>query len=1175
MANDGFIEFLSPNALRDLQQAETIVNSLVKDIEKINNIKAPTSPSGVKDAGKNMADSYEKTRLELEKLSAAQKDAESKRKASINAQWEAFEKAKRKEKEASDKLLATEIANAEKAAKAEIDKNNKILQAAEKRAEKEKQIEERKAASILASQQKQIERQAAIDAKNATSGSSSKLEMISSLNKQRYLEEQKLANDAEKAMSHKYQEELKLARQKQELIASLGKQQQKEINDAEKEAKSAERSALANQRLSDAYGKLNAQRNQAARTLQNLIASETASNAEIRKAQREFDVLNAKVKKADQAVGNFSKNVGNYGSALNGATQLMGAFGIATGIYLAADLVKNIFQTTKELQSLDLALKMVSETQDKYAANTSFVRELSEKWGIEIKGLTEQFTQFYVNAKGKLSDDAIRTSFEGIAKAGSLMGISIDKQNDAFYAFNQMLSKGTVQAEELKKQLGNALPGAIKAATMAYQELNPSLKVTEQMMLDQMKAGKLISNEMVPAIIRAYQKLYGIETVNSVDTLAAAQNRLSNSWTAMVKAMNEGSTSGVSKFFNVILTGLTNILTLTSMLFKDEKQLQEYFQSLGASKAGEELDAYREKFKTFSEETRTFMDSEYAEKQRQNIKMQLQVIKEQQALRKTILGGDRAAFHLQTKIEEDALVSLGKSRAILNLLKNDAAAIEKPKPSTQSATKEELADAKRALKEKADFEEELRKNDYQRKLSDLEREKEIIKDLKDLETTSLEDKLFLEDAFAFKQIQINQAVYDEKIRLAQKEYDEKYKLVKGNASQEEKVLKFKNNQEAIALNDLLTANEDALAASLAKQTKLKEDALKTDTEKTKEWYEKNPPMFLQSDREAAEAKKIKAILEDLQNEFRNYIQGFQQTFFNQAGFGQSFDFFIKLDEAGKTAFDRINDSNLTSAEKFKANFLAISESAQEMYNFINQMSQQNFDAEKERLEQEVQIALAFAGDSETAKAEIERQAEAKRKEIRIREFKAKKQQAVVNIVIDTAQAIMATYGQAGFFGGLAGAAILAAIGAAQIAMVQSQEMPAFKDGGVHDGGLMLVNDAKGSNFRETIKTPDGKIYQPKERNVIMNAPKGTEIFTPDQWQKNLDSMLMSNNISYAQPNINVNGGAMTDAQVNKIVSTIQNKQEYHQTFDRSGIKNYISNGHTQKEILNNQVTFGR
>jgi hypothetical protein len=62
------------------------------------------------------------------------------------------------------------------------------------------------------------------------------------------------------------------------------------------------------------------------------------------------------------------------------------------------------------------------------------------------------------------------------------------------------------------------------------------------MMLDQMKAGKLVSNEMVPAIIRAYQKLYGIENVNGVDTLSAATNRLSNSWTELIRSLNESET---------------------------------------------------------------------------------------------------------------------------------------------------------------------------------------------------------------------------------------------------------------------------------------------------------------------------------------------------------------------------------------------------------------------------------------------------------------------------------------------------------------------------------------------------------------------------------------------------------------------------------------------------------
>ena len=121
---------------------------------------------------------------------------------------------------------------------------------------------------------------------------------------------------------------------------------------------------------------------------------------------------------------------------------------------------------------------------------------------------------------------------------------------------------------------------------------------------------------------------------------------------------------------------------------------------------------------------------------------------------------------------------------------------------------------------------------------------------------------------------------------------------------------------------------------------------------------------------------------------------------------------------------------------------------------------------------------------------------------------------------------------------------------------------------------MLVNDVNCSNFAETIQTPDGNIYQPTERNVFMNAPKGTKVFTHDQWQKNLDSILMSNEINYAQPNVVVNSG-MSDAQVDRIVSSINNKSEAHLNIDKNGFNVKIRNGHTTKEILNNQVTFGR
>lgn len=328
---------------------------------------------------------------------------------------------------------------------------------------------------------------------------------------------------------------------------------------------------------------------------------------------------------------------------------------------------------------------------------------------------------------------------------------------------------------------------------------------------------------------------------------------------------------------------------------------------------------------------------------------------------------------------------------------------------------------------------------------------------------------------------------------------------------------------------------------------------------------KDPSKYMNKDVSGLKAQqdaveKHKEGIKALNKAMKAYSDGFYNDFVNNSGF--------------TTTFKILNDEILGFGSNAKVTALAVSESFQEMYNFINQMSAENFDAQRQRLEEETKIALAFAGDSETAKDEINRQAEEKRKAIQRREFQAKKQQAIFNIAIDTAQAIAATLGKTGFFG-IPLTAIVAAIGAAQIAMVQAQEVPAYKEGTQnHKGGTMLVNDGSGSNYKETIQTPDGKIYQPKERNVIMNAPKGTKVFTHDQWQRNLDNILTSNSINYAQPNVVVNSG-MSDEQVNRIVSTIANKQESHLSLDKSGIKHYVSNGHSTKEILNNQVTFGR
>jgi hypothetical protein len=148
------------------------------------------------------------------------------------------------------------------------------------------------------------------------------------------------------------------------------------------------------------------------------------------------------------------------------------------------------------------------------------------------------------------------------------MGLSLEQQQAAFYAIDQMMSKGTVTAEELKKQLGNAMPGAIKAAAMAYMELHPAIKSiqeAEEALYSDMKKGAIDSATYVPLIAKNFQILYGIESLNEVHTMQAAQNRLQNSWTEWIRGISSGGT-GMKMMVSLMESFAKNLDTIATVL---------------------------------------------------------------------------------------------------------------------------------------------------------------------------------------------------------------------------------------------------------------------------------------------------------------------------------------------------------------------------------------------------------------------------------------------------------------------------------------------------------------------------------------------------------------------------------------------------------------------------------
>ncbi len=923
--------------------------------------------------------------------------------------------------------------------------------------------------------------------------------------------------------------------------------------------KQEKQQAVLTSEYAKAYEKLNMQRTIAKQKLQDLIASERASNAEIRKAQKEFDVLNKKVAAADKAVGRFS----DANRKINGLSQsvgnLMTAFGVGTGLYLAADILKGIYDTTKALQSLDLALKMVSGSQAEFAANKAFISNMSEKWGVEIKTATEEYTKFYTASKNILKDDEIKSVFESIAKSSSIMGASQQKQHDTFVALEQMMSKGKVTAEELTKQLGNAMPGAIRAMAMAYMELHPQVKTiqeAERQLYAEMRKGAIDSATYVPLMVKQFEKLYGIESVNKVETLQAAQNRLKNSWTELVRAFNEADSSGFSRFIGEIFSGLQNIATFTSLLFKNEKQLETFFMTMGKGKGLEEYTAIMNNIATTSKENIEATKKELLFRERETIRVNQAIIKSEKEKRASLTGGNRAFMHLQTKAEEDALVQLAKSAEIIRNIKNEGNKIvEKPKQGIKAKTKAEINAELKAEKDGLKAIEDAAKTEYDLKMSSLEQEKFIIEQKMLLKENNYSENLRLAVELAAKEQEIAKAVYDEEVRLAgdsiekktiadNKYYKEKIKLAIDAIEKIDKIQYNPQYKDTGALADEETYGIGTF--ELGKENmKFLIDSWNNHSDKK------------QKDQEE-ELERLKAM--------RSLMNEIFDDFGEETGFGNTMDVFAKVGKNGKTFWENLTGGEEGVIEMRDSLFagLAVME---DVVGKFEDAEEERYQRRLARLEKEKEVALSFAGDSAAAKAKIEADYDKKKKELELKAFKRQKAIALANIAINTAQAVMSVLSTGGGahyldFGVSAGilSAFVTAAGLAQAVMVMSQKPPEYWKGTDNaEAGLAWTNE-RGA---EIITDKHGHIkdYGDNKGARLSVMEKGDKVYNAEQTKKlmfnnELNSIMMDNGIGNAPP-IVVNSG-MTKAEMREVmIETLGGQPKVVHNVDKNGFHTYI------------------
>jgi len=268
---------------------------------------------------------------------------------------------------------------------------------------------------------------------------------------------------------------------------------------------------------------------------------------------------------------------------------------------------------------------------------------------------------------------------------------------------------------------------------------------------------------------------------------------------------------------------------------------------------------------------------------------------------------------------------------------------------------------------------------------------------------------------------------------------------------------------------------------------------------------------------------------------------------------------------------------------FKETFGSITNIAGQAFDIMGQFSDQYFNKQFTNLELEKENALLFAGESATAREEIERQYDEKKRKIQQRQAKAKKEQAIFDIIIDTAAAVASALGNPLLI------ASVASLGAAQLALVASQQIPQFWMGTEGTpGGQIMVNDdplgVKGSNYKEVIKEPNGKLHFPTGKNVKMNVPKGSKVYsTYDQFMNSLDYQLSANNImpigQANMPPMIINQGLtredLSDVMLSngkQIVNAINGKESIYFNYDERGAQIRRKKDNKTTKIMNARYT---
>ena len=284
--------------------------------------------------------------------------------------------------------------------------------------------------------------------------------------------------------------------------------------------------------------------------------------------QKQTGMSTLELAKLQASMGDVSGAFGTLARGAKGAAVAAAAFAVGLG-----EVTRMSLEAQLELDRLRVSYSSVfgdAGAQEQLQV----IYDQVNRVGLKYVETAEAAKSFFAAGQNTPLQNQLNQIFTAMTNTGAALQLTTDDMNGAFIALGQMMSKGKVQAEELRGQLGERIPGAF---AMAAKAMGMTTAELDKFMAD----GKLVAEDLLPALAQALNEKYAQAAEDAANSLQGSLNRMMTQWQQFKANL---VSDGPARFLIEIVTNYMESRNDAAAAAKERARLDAKLEASGAQK---------------------------------------------------------------------------------------------------------------------------------------------------------------------------------------------------------------------------------------------------------------------------------------------------------------------------------------------------------------------------------------------------------------------------------------------------------------------------------------------------------------------------------------------------------------------------------------------------------------